>query len=94
MHLGKQVLPYTTRPTSAPTGGPCTVKEAGLGIYIALLYTKRPPQIKCPETFLEVLGEWGCTLMWEDMQLTGDDGWLETTIRENTLEAVTDSSYM
>jgi hypothetical protein len=70
------------------------VEEAGLGIYKIISYTKRPPQIKCLETFLEVLGKWGCTWMWEDMQLMGDDGWLEALICENTLVAVTDSSYM
>jgi hypothetical protein len=32
--------------------------------------------------------------MWEDMRLTGDDGWLEAAIRENNLVAVTDGSYM
>ncbi len=32
--------------------------------------------------------------MWEDMRLTGDDGWLVTAIQENTLVAVTDGSYM
>jgi hypothetical protein len=70
------------------------VKEAGLGIYKIISYTNWPPQIKCPETFLEVLGEWGCTWMWEYMQLKGDDGWLEAVICENTLVAVTDGSYM
>ncbi len=53
-----------------------------------------PPQITHPETFLDVLCEWGCTWMWEDMHLTGDDGWLVTAIQENTLVAVTDGSYM
>ncbi len=28
------------------------------------------------------------------MQLMGDDGWLKAAIRENTLVAVTDGSYM
>jgi hypothetical protein len=32
--------------------------------------------------------------MWEDMRLTGDDGWLKATIRANTLVEVTDGSYM
>jgi hypothetical protein len=71
------------------------VKEAELGIYKIILYsTKRLPQIKCPETFLEVLGKWECTWMWEDMQLMGDDGWLKAKIWANSLVVVTDSSYM
>jgi hypothetical protein len=77
-----------------PRGGPCTVEAAGLGIYKIILYTTRPPQIKHPETFLEVLDEWGCTWMWQDMRLTGDDGWLEDAVHKNTLVAVMDGSYM
>lgn len=73
------------------------MEEAGLGIYTIILFTKRPTQIKCPETFLEVLGKWVCTWMWEDMQLMGEDGWLKAAIQEiqeNTLVAVTDGLYM
>jgi hypothetical protein len=43
------------------------VEEAGLGMYKIILFTKIPPQIKCSETFLEVLSEWGYTWMWENM---------------------------
>ena len=32
--------------------------------------------------------------MWEGMQLIGDDSWLEEAIRDNSLVAVTDGSYM
>ena len=32
--------------------------------------------------------------MWEEMCLTGDDNWLAMAIRENTLVAVTNGSYM
>jgi hypothetical protein len=46
------------------------------------------------ETFMDVLSKWGCSWMWEDMRLTGDDGWLAIAIQENTLVAVTDGSYM
>jgi hypothetical protein len=70
------------------------VEEAGLGIYKIISYTDMPPQITRPETFMDVLREWGCTWMWEDMQLTGVDGWLEEAIRDNSLVAVTDGSYM
>ncbi len=77
-----------------PQGGPCTVGEAGLGIYKIISYTNMPPQITQPETFMDVLREWGCTWMWEDMQLTGGDGWLEEAIQDNSLVVVTDGSYM
>jgi hypothetical protein len=77
-----------------PRGGPCTVEGAGLGIYRIISFTNMPPQIMHPETFLDVLCKWGCTWMWEEMRLTGDDGWLAMAIQENTLVAVTDGSYM
>ena len=43
--------------------------------------------------------EWGHTWMWEGLKLSGDDdddtgAWLSTAIRNNTLVAVTDGSYM
>jgi hypothetical protein len=61
-------------------GGPCTVEEVGLGIYRIISFTNMPPQITHPETFLDVLCKWGCTWMWEEMCLTGDDGWLAMAI--------------
>ncbi len=85
---------HDTTNKCAHGGGPCTVKEVGIGIYKNILYTKRPPQIKYPETFSEVLGKWGYTWMWEDMQSAGDHGWLKAMIRKNTLEVVMDGSYM
>ena len=75
-------------------GGPCTVGEAGLGINKIILYTNMPPQITQPETFMDVLQEWGCTWMWEGMRLTGDDNWLEEAIRDDLLVVVTDGSCM
>jgi hypothetical protein len=70
------------------------VKEAGLGVYKIVSYTDMLPPITRSETFLEVLREWGYMWMWEDMRLTGDDNWLEDAIRDNSLVAVTDGSYM
>ena len=77
-----------------PRGGPCTVEEAGLGIYKIMSFTTMPPQVAHPETFLEVLEEWGSMWMWKDMRLTGDDSWLAEAISDNSLVAVTDGSYM
>jgi hypothetical protein len=53
-----------------------------------------PPPLARPETFWEVLQEWGYTWMWADMKLIGNDRWLEDSIRDNSLVAVTDGSYM
>lgn len=53
-----------------------------------------PPSPSHPSTFLEVLEEWGSEWMWEKLQLQGEDGWLEEAIRDNSLIAVTDGSYI
>ena len=47
----------------------------------------------------QVLSEWGHTWMWESLNLSGDgededSAWLREAIKENTLVAVTDGSYM
>jgi hypothetical protein len=47
-----------------------------------------------PETFLEVLSKWGCEWMWDNMQVTGENGWLRTVIQETTLIAITNGLYM
>ncbi len=49
--------------------------------------------------FRQVLQEWGHTCKWEGLKLSGegDDetgAWLRKAIEDNTLEAVTDGSYM
>jgi hypothetical protein len=46
---------------TTPQGGPCTVEEAGLGIYKVISYTDMPPPLARPETIWEVLQEWGYT---------------------------------
>ena len=53
-----------------------------------------PPSPSHPSTFLEVLKEWGSEWMWEKLQLQGENGWLEEAIRDNSLIAVTDGSYI
>ena len=52
-----------------------------------------------PSTFQEVLQEWGYTWMWEGLKLSRegeeDTGeWLSNAIRNSSLVAVTDGSYM
>ena len=39
-------------------------------------------------------GEWGCTWIWDDMQLTGGTEWLGEAISENCLMAVTYGSFV
>ena len=47
-----------------------------------------------PESFLDVLEEWGCTWLWDDMQLTGGTEWLGEAISEKCLMAVIDGSFI
>ena len=51
-------------------------------------------QESLPESFLDVLCEWGNTWMWDSLKLLGEDDWLETAIQEGTCIAVTDGSYI
>jgi hypothetical protein len=80
--------------TVLPQGDICTVEKVGLGVYKINSFTSMPPQLRQPESFLDVLMEWGCTWMWGDLRLTGDDGWVAKAINEDSLVAVTDGSYM
>ena len=82
-----------------PRGGPCTIGEAGEGIFKIILFTDNPPPTEPPSTCRQVLSEWGHTWMWESLNLAGDGeneagAWLKEATEENTLVAVTDGSYM
>jgi len=64
-----------------------------------IAFTDNPPPTVEPGTFQEVLCDWGHTWMWEGLKLSGKEGddtgaWLSTAIKNNTLVAVTDGSYM
>ena len=47
-----------------------------------------------PSTFLEVLRDWGCTWLWDDLRLEGDTSWLAESLQRGSLTAVADGSYM
>lgn len=42
----------------------------------------------------EVLNQWGCTWLWDQIETTGSYGWVVDSIRAGTLVAVTDGSFM
>jgi hypothetical protein len=80
-------------------GRPCSIGSAGEGMIKIISFTDNPPLIESFSTFDQVLQEWGHTWMWEGLKLSreGDDetgAWLSKAIEDNTLEAVTDGSYM
>ena len=59
-----------------------------------LLTAAQEISIAPPESLLDVLEEWGCTWLWDDMQQTGGTEWLGEAINENCLMAVTDGSFI
>jgi hypothetical protein len=51
-----------------------------------------PPPI--PRTFLDVLHSWGNTWLWNNLLISGGVDWIQDAIKEGTLVAVTDGSYI
>jgi len=47
-----------------------------------------------PATFLEVLESWGNTRLWENMTVSGGTEWIQHSINDGSLVAVTDGSYI
>ncbi len=47
-----------------------------------------------PKTFLDVLHSWSNTWLWDNILITGGFNWLHEAIRDGTLVAVTDGSYI
>jgi hypothetical protein len=66
----------------------------GLGKYTIISHSPRPLATIEPTTFWGVVEGWGNTWLWENLKITGDIGWLVVAIRDNSLLAVTNESYM
>jgi hypothetical protein len=47
-----------------------------------------------PTSFMEVLTSWGGMWLWEHVSMTSGVSWLEESIADSTLVAVTDGSYI
>jgi hypothetical protein len=45
-------------------------------------------------TYVEVLREWGCSWLWEHMSIKRGTSWIAHAIRDGSLVAVTDGSYI
>ena len=79
-------------------GDICTTKEAANGIVSIVSHSPPAPQQTKPSSWLEVLGEWGYTWMWSNLQSVGEDDWLERAIRTppswQSLTAHTLKSYI
>jgi hypothetical protein len=51
-------------------------------------------QATTPSTFKDVIDSWNCDWLWKDLQWNGRGNWIERAIKDKTLIAVTDGSYM
>ena len=88
---------YTRQVIDAPKtegGVICTVDEVAMAV-VALRSSAEPiRERERPSGFLDVLREWGCTWMWDSLQLVGGEDWLAEAIADESLVAVTDGSYI
>ena len=76
-------------------GNPCSVRKS-TDDRVAIVSVAAPSEpVGIPESFLNVLREWGNTWMWDSLRLLGEDDWIIDAIREGTcIAAVTDGSYI
>ena len=51
-----------------------------VGYICSVKKSEPPPTPTPPDTFFEVLNEWGCEWMWGSLRLQGDEGWLTESI--------------
>ena len=58
-------------------GVPCTVFDVAPVAICPQLQAKVMPNPHSPTCFYEVLCEWDCTWMWDNLQCVGDDDWME-----------------
>ena len=83
-----------------------TISENTDGSITILSLTRVFSAPPTPSSFLEVLQEWGCTWMWQDMKMSNSVGkgvnlqsadggkWLVEAIADNSLVAVSDGSFI
>ena len=73
----------------------CTVQPTMDGEHWQLLSaTPMAEPDTTPTTFLGVLESWGNTWLWENMTVTGGTEWIQHSIIDGSLVAVTDGSYI
>jgi hypothetical protein len=97
---------YATIPNVISEASFCTVKTPTSTTVLMNSHSLPPPPIPSPNTFLEVLQEWGCTWLWENLRIIGgtclnvnaqasfSDDWIYEAIEDESLIAVTDGSYL
>jgi hypothetical protein len=72
----------------------CSTKRTAEDAVAIQCTTVESPEEAEPTGFLEVLEREGGKWMWDDLTVTGDRDWIVSAIRESTVLAVTDGSFM
>ena len=84
----------------------CSVEHVTADCYRVSSKSNPAPEISLPDCFVDVLKEWGHTWMWDNLQISGGTGkglnqrflsshdWIYEAIREGSLMAVSDGSYI
>lgn len=75
-------------------GKPCSGDEVQPGTFrIASIAQEAqgPPVLR---TFLKVLQEWVCSWLWEHVSFAGGTSWMAQAIKDESLLAVTEGSYI
>ncbi len=75
-------------------GDICSVNKVQPGVFCITSTAREAQEPPGLATFVEVLREWGCSWLWEHMSIEGGTSWIVHTIRDGSLVAVTDGSYI
>ena len=75
-------------------GSLCSIKQIAEEVVAMQGHAPEPEEPPRPRNFIDFLmdaeGKW----MWDDLTVTGDEDWVVEAIRNSTVRAVTDGSYM
>lgn len=70
------------------------VEERALGVMTLKSYTGLLPAPQPLNNIWDVLKEWKCPWLWENLQMAGDNHWIRDAIEANTCTAVSDGPYI
>jgi len=75
-------------------GNVATVRTTDPDVWSITGHSVCAPTKPQPLDFREVLLDWEHTRLWEDFRMADNADWITDAIRDNTLMAVTDGSYI
>ena len=75
-------------------GNVATVREVAKDVWSIQSHAPQAAMPPSPTDFREVLLDWEHTWLWQDFRLVGDPNWIAEAIKDNSLVAVTDGSYI